>query len=585
MIRLRASRRKQRRSGHESVVPPLIGRHGGDFSEPAEIFEPALGGIWAQRRAVLVEAATKQKAAEGALQSGGLLSNPNSPVVAGNGGSNSESTPDTHTELLQAVTELCERVRLETVARLAALDLAGDVRRLCADEREARKRVFAAEAFERQAPVDYFLSFTASHKLGGIIDAEVTGRKAILVDFCGFHDFATQSEPLWRFQAGQKTKRREFEEAAMRALRLEADELINHGAATRVQFDMELEEITRRFPPRAAPPVAPPPSAFVYSWSASGGLGGADTSRVAAASAIIPTAAAPLSSLSPPSHSPVSSPAPGSSTTTSYHQDPYARNSAVPPPQQSPYSAGQTSQPYATPTAASAAAAVAAATARAPTALDFTHQRLRDDDLRRLERPPNDPRELENLNISYNNLRTLDTLPRLPKLHTLQMASNEFADSGAIVRDLKVKCPKLQHLTLAPNPCAPANMTPDVIANYRAYVVANVPTLTVLDYQAVSAEDRARAQRNFPNGMPAAAAPASAPRPPPQHQQQWPPAPSYTAYNHQPQYPAPSAYGGVYGSNTGGSGGGVYGSAYGSRQPGGAYGSGGGVYGSGYGRY
>jgi hypothetical protein len=170
---------------------------------------------------------------------------------------------------------------------------------------------------------------------------------------------------------------------------------------------------------------------------------------------------------------------------------------------------------------------------------DVTHQRLTEQSLTMFNAAPYDPDSLQSINANHNELTSLRYLPWLRNAHTVQIAHNRFQDSGDVVRELKNKCPQLRHLTLMPNPCCPANMSPDLHASYRAYVVSQLPTLDVLDCLQVTANDRQQAQRFLqPQQRPAA------PPPPPQPTNQ---APQWQQGGYGSAAPAAPLYGSYYG--------------------------------------
>lgn len=100
-----------------------------------------------------------------------------------------------------------------------------------------------------------------------------------------------------------------------------------------------------------------------------------------------------------------------------------------------------------------------------------------------------------------------------PNLHTLWLNNNQLEDIEEVLRVLATYCPKLQYLSLLKNPCCPHLLSGKgelEYQRYRIYVKHRLPTLTMLDAQAVSDEEaeQARERGRFMQTRTAAAASA-----------------------------------------------------------------------------
>eukprot|EP00111_Clytia_hemisphaerica_P001292 TCONS_00003696-protein len=93
---------------------------------------------------------------------------------------------------------------------------------------------------------------------------------------------------------------------------------------------------------------------------------------------------------------------------------------------------------------------------------------------------------LEVLNLSVNNVYTLQNLSHCPRIKEIYLRKNKISDLKEIkfLRNL----PNLQVLWIADNPCSETNET------YRYTVLKNLPNLIKLDSSVVTQEDRELAQ-------------------------------------------------------------------------------------------
>jgi hypothetical protein len=86
--------------------------------------------------------------------------------------------------------------------------------------------------------------------------------------------------------------------------------------------------------------------------------------------------------------------------------------------------------------------------------------------------------KLRRLNLSSNNLASLDSMPVLPALHTLRLDGNALRDSSCFAV-LAERCPSLRALWIAANPVASS-------ASYRADALRHLPSLEIFDGERLS---------------------------------------------------------------------------------------------------
>jgi hypothetical protein len=89
--------------------------------------------------------------------------------------------------------------------------------------------------------------------------------------------------------------------------------------------------------------------------------------------------------------------------------------------------------------------------------------------------------------------------PVLPTVETLWINNNAFADLSSLAEQLLRLFPRLSNLSMLKNPACPDVYTDptatDAHRRYRLFVVFKLPQLRTLDASAVSAEERAEAER------------------------------------------------------------------------------------------
>ena len=91
---------------------------------------------------------------------------------------------------------------------------------------------------------------------------------------------------------------------------------------------------------------------------------------------------------------------------------------------------------------------------------------------------------LEVLVLDNNDLDTIETLPSLPRLHTLWLNNNRLISIDTVLNTLARQCPRLTYLSLLRNPCNPNELTMKTTLEYtrhRLYVKHKLPTLQYLD--------------------------------------------------------------------------------------------------------
>ncbi|XP_076349064.1 leucine-rich melanocyte differentiation-associated protein-like isoform X2 [Tachypleus tridentatus] len=115
--------------------------------------------------------------------------------------------------------------------------------------------------------------------------------------------------------------------------------------------------------------------------------------------------------------------------------------------------------------------------------------------------------QTKSLDLSYNDIRSLETLEDFSILEQLILDNNELTDNANFITDLDkllnqlVKCyPNLTYLSLLGNPACPdqlSNMEKDEddYQRYRYYVIHKLPMLNFLDSTPVTARERAEAKR------------------------------------------------------------------------------------------
>jgi len=118
------------------------------------------------------------------------------------------------------------------------------------------------------------------------------------------------------------------------------------------------------------------------------------------------------------------------------------------------------------------------------------------------------------IDLTDNEIVTLESLPQLLRLHTLLLANNRITK---IDEEFSAMCPSLESLILTNNKLASLNeisklakscgnslVRLSLVGNlvsqaphYRAFVIFKLPKLRVLDFQKVSQKERAAATKLF----------------------------------------------------------------------------------------
>ena len=126
--------------------------------------------------------------------------------------------------------------------------------------------------------------------------------------------------------------------------------------------------------------------------------------------------------------------------------------------------------------------------------LDLTENRLHD--LRFLTEFPN----LLTLIVDKNRVTSNVKIPLLKRLHTLWINQNDISNLSVFIQTLAKHCPQLKYLSMMKNPAAPSYFNGGSVkqyADYRYYVISQLPRLIMLDDRQVSLEDRQEAERIY----------------------------------------------------------------------------------------
>eukprot|EP00756_Hemistasia_phaeocysticola_P049647 Hpha_TRINITY_DN24176_c0_g1::TRINITY_DN24176_c0_g1_i1::g.9872::m.9872 len=121
--------------------------------------------------------------------------------------------------------------------------------------------------------------------------------------------------------------------------------------------------------------------------------------------------------------------------------------------------------------------------------LDASYNKLGDGCLFELE----NCESLEALILDHNRFQN-PSLPHLPKLRFLSLASNRVTELEELLCSLRASAPELRTLSLLSNPCCPdfevQARQPHRYLAYRLFVVGHLPKLGRLDLQEVTDEER-----------------------------------------------------------------------------------------------
>jgi hypothetical protein len=113
--------------------------------------------------------------------------------------------------------------------------------------------------------------------------------------------------------------------------------------------------------------------------------------------------------------------------------------------------------------------------------------------------------QLEEVILDSNGLTdaTMDSLPRLPKVHTLSLNKNKLKDLDHLLGLLQSRLPRLSFLSLLGNEACPDQLTnqdsdDDDYRRYRLYALYKLPQLRFLDSSTIKESDRAEARQKGP---------------------------------------------------------------------------------------
>ncbi|XP_035218814.1 leucine-rich melanocyte differentiation-associated protein-like isoform X2 [Stegodyphus dumicola] len=107
---------------------------------------------------------------------------------------------------------------------------------------------------------------------------------------------------------------------------------------------------------------------------------------------------------------------------------------------------------------------------------------------------------LEELILDNNDLNDLVSFIPLPRLHTLSLNKNHFLDLETLLKQLSRCYPELTYLSLLGNPACPdqlSNLEKDEedYQRYRYYILHQIPNLKFLDSTPVKAFEKLEAKR------------------------------------------------------------------------------------------
>ncbi|KAA6390418.1 MAG: putative leucine-rich melanocyte differentiation-associated protein [Streblomastix strix] len=129
-------------------------------------------------------------------------------------------------------------------------------------------------------------------------------------------------------------------------------------------------------------------------------------------------------------------------------------------------------------------------------------------------------KDIHSLDISHNNIRSLENVqlfpklkslvadnnqiddsvdfPPLPSLETLWMNNNRITEIKRLLDQLCQRAPQLSYLSLMKNPACPHRISgneDEDYARYRLYVLWRIPKLRFLDSSPVTTKEKQEAQR------------------------------------------------------------------------------------------
>ncbi|XP_053357435.1 probable U2 small nuclear ribonucleoprotein A' isoform X1 [Clarias gariepinus] len=108
---------------------------------------------------------------------------------------------------------------------------------------------------------------------------------------------------------------------------------------------------------------------------------------------------------------------------------------------------------------------------------------------------------LEVLDLSYNLLDdTHVKFPYMPSLTTLWINKNKISNLPIIVEEIRCKFPNVKILSMMNNEAAPSYFNGGSLtqyADYRQYVISQIPCLEVLDDTEVQEKEKAQARKIY----------------------------------------------------------------------------------------
>ncbi|CAL1546613.1 unnamed protein product [Lymnaea stagnalis] len=127
--------------------------------------------------------------------------------------------------------------------------------------------------------------------------------------------------------------------------------------------------------------------------------------------------------------------------------------------------------------------------------LDLSHNKV--SDLRFLISLP----RLQSLVVDHNKISSHVKMPLCRQLQTLWVNHNNIQNLGLFITSLAKNCPNIRILSMMNNEAAPSFFNGgnyQQYLDYRYFVISSLPKLEVLDYTAVTPEERSEARRLYP---------------------------------------------------------------------------------------
>ncbi|XP_053357445.1 leucine-rich melanocyte differentiation-associated protein isoform X2 [Clarias gariepinus] len=108
--------------------------------------------------------------------------------------------------------------------------------------------------------------------------------------------------------------------------------------------------------------------------------------------------------------------------------------------------------------------------------------------------------KLSTLILDGNNYSTHVKFPYMPSLTTLWINKNKISNLPIIVEEIRCKFPNVKILSMMNNEAAPSYFNGGSLtqyADYRQYVISQIPCLEVLDDTEVQEKEKAQARKIY----------------------------------------------------------------------------------------